>query len=270
MSIFIEPSMISPTSKWIDTRFNLFDTEEGFRYYNEGHIPGAVYWDLNKDLSNMQSSEGRHPMPSKKQLQELFERSGLTVTDEIVIYDQGGAPYAARAWFMLLFAGFQNVKIVNGGLQALLNLGYELTDETTNVHRTSLSLEFNNQLLASKELVREIAVGKREGVLIDARSYERYIGEIEPIDPVAGHIPTAVNFNWEQLFEDSRYATSGQLLELFSKENHYIVYCGSGVTAAPLFAALYNEGYEQLQLYVGGYSDWIQHYPVATGDESNK
>ena len=272
MSIFIDAKEISKNQpyKLIDTRFSLFDVNEGFEMYKDVHIEGAIYWDLNKDLSDMASNEGRHPMPSKEQLTALFERSGLTLDDVIYIYDQGGAPYASRAWFMLNYAGFANVKIVNGGYGELLVAGFVESNELPAVVPSVLDLHFNDLLVATKEQVRQVTVGERNGILLDARSYERYIGEVEPLDPIAGHIPTAQNFNWEHLVRDGRFERNEELLNKFDKDEAYIVYCGSGVTASPLFVTMYNEGYEDIQLYVGSYSDWITSYPVATGDENKK
>ena len=268
MSIFIEASDIVLPVKFIDTRFNLFDVEEGQRQYALGHIDGAVYWDLNKDLSDLSKGEGRHPMPSNEQLQNLFERSGLLLEDEIVIYDQGGAPYSSRAWFMLKYAGFPHVKIVNGGLEALLDAGYELTNQAAVVEPTTLSINWDEKIVATRDQVKEVTVGERKAILLDARNYTRYIGEHEPIDTLAGHIPTAQNFDWEQLLVEKRFTNNEVLSERFDKEQSYIVYCGSGVTASPLFVSLCNEGFEHLQLYVGSYSDWITAYPVAVGEET--
>ena len=272
MSIFIEAKEISKNEpyKLIDTRFSLFDVNEGFEMYKATHIDGAIYWDLNKDLSDLSSNVGRHPMPSKDHLKALFERSGLELDDVIYIYDQGGAPYASRAWFMLNYAGFANVKIVNGGYAALIDAGFLESSELPDVLPSVLDLQFNDLLVATKEQVRQVTVGERNGVLLDARSYERYVGEVEPLDPIAGHIPTAQNFNWEHLVRDRRFEHNEELHNRFEKDEAYIVYCGSGVTASPLFVTMYNEGYEDIQLYVGSYSDWITSYPVATGDENKK
>ena len=272
MSIFIEAKDIvkSAPYKLIDTRFSLYNVNEGFATYEASHIEGAIYWDLNSDLSDMASTEGRHPMPSKEQLTALFERSGLALDDVIYIYDQGGAPYASRAWFMLAYAGFPNVKIVNGGYEALVDAGFAESNEVPVVQPSVLNLQFNDLLVATKEQVRQVTVGERNGVLVDARSFERYIGEVEPLDPIAGHIPTAQNFNWEHLVRDGRFERNEGLHDTFEKDAAYIVYCGSGVSATPLFVTMYNEGYEDIQLYVGSYSDWITSYPVATGDENKK
>jgi thiosulfate/3-mercaptopyruvate sulfurtransferase len=268
VSVFIEANEIQLPVKFIDTRFNLLNTTEGKHQYDLGHIDGAVYFDLNEDLSDLTSVEGRHPMPSHEGLTDLFERSGLQLDDEIIIYDQGAAPYSSRAWFILTYAGFSNVKIVNGGLEALLEAGYSLTKDVPNVERTSIQPKWATDLVASREEVLEVTAGQKEAVLVDARNYRRYIGEIEPIDPIAGHIPTAQNFDWEQLLVGQKIANGNVLLERFDRDQSYIVYCGSGVTASPLFTSLLNEGYENVQLYVGGYSDWIRTYPIAIGDET--
>ncbi len=267
MSIFIDVHELEQPVKWIDTRFNLAESKAGYTYYLKDHIESAVYWHLEDDLSDMTCKDGRHPMPSKAALQLLFERSGLLLSDSIVIYDQGGTPFAPRAWFMLMYAGFQNVKIVNGGYAALVAAGFPISAEPPEAQATSLEIEWQESLLASRSDVKQVVDAGVSATLLDARSYERYIGKVEPLDPIAGHIPTAHNFDWEQLKDGAQFVRSEKLASRYKKDNSYIVYCGSGVTAAPLFASLFNEGYNDIKLYVGSYSDWITTYPVATGDE---
>ncbi|MEG0380752.1 MAG: rhodanese-like domain-containing protein, partial [Kurthia sp.] len=109
--------------------------------------------------------------------------------------------------------------------------------------------------------------GKHNKVLVDARSHPRYLGEMEPLDPIAGHIPTARNFDWEQLKEGNQIVLNEEITKVVSKDENVIVYCGSGVSATPLFAVLDELGYENIQLYTGSYSDWVAHYEIATGEE---
>lgn len=252
--------------RFIDTRFNLQDRDWGKQAFQSGHIQGAVYWDLEQDLSDMAKNEGRHPMPSKEQLQQLFEQSGLKYEDVIYIYDQGGAPFAARAWWMLKYANFPNVYIVNGGFEALKETGLALTAEEQELEATSLSLEWDESIYSSRAEVKHIVDGNRQAVLLDARSAERYRGEMEPIDKVAGHIPTAQNFDWEQLKQGAELHANDQLLSKFDPTKEIVVYCGSGVTASPLYAILADSGYEHLKLYIGSYSDWITQYDVETAE----
>lgn len=252
--------------RFIDTRFNLQNRDWGKQAFQDGHIQGAVYWDLEKDLSDMAKTEGRHPMPSKEQLQQLFERCGLNYEDDIYIYDQGGTPFAARAWWMLKYAGFPKVYIVNGGLEALEQAGLTVTDEELTYPATNLTLQWNESIYSSRADVKGIVDGAQTGLLLDARSAERYRGENEPIDKVAGHIPTAKNFDWEQLKQGTQLHANEQLLTELKKDEEIIVYCGSGVTLSPLYAILADSGYENLKLYVGSYSDWITQYEIEVGE----
>ncbi len=252
--------------RFIDTRFNLQDRTWGKQAFEEGHVQGAVYWDLEQDLSDMAKNEGRHPMPSKDQLQQLFEHSGLNYGDVIYVYDQGGAPFAARAWWMLKYANFPNVYIVNGGFEALKEAGFTIVPEQPNYEPTNLTLIWNEAIYSSRADVKSIVDGTEKATLLDARSAVRYRGEAEPLDKVAGHIPTAENFDWEQLKQGTELHANSQLLSKFNRDEEIVVYCGSGVTASPLYAILADSGYGHVKLYVGSYSDWITQYEVETGE----
>ncbi|HWL13663.1 MAG TPA: sulfurtransferase [Ureibacillus sp.] len=254
------------SGRFIDARFNLQDSTGGKAAFLAGHIEGAVYWDLEQDLSDMTKADGRHPMPSKAQLQRLFEHSGLKTDDLIYMYDQGGAPFAARAWWMLKYAGFENVYIVNGGFEALKEAGFGVTTEESTYEPTNLTLQWNETIYYSRADVKRIVDGHQKATLLDARSAPRYRGEMEPLDKVAGHIPTAKNFDWEQLKQGAELHAKDQLLAKFDENEELVVYCGSGVTASPLYAVLADAGYENLKLYVGSYSDWITEYEVETGE----
>jgi len=262
----VEASQVNRNGRFIDTRFNLQDKPWGQQAFNESHIKGAIYWGLESDLSNMSGTEGRHPMPTKEQLENLFEAAGLSLEDTIYIYDQGAAPFAARAWWMLKYANFPKVYIVNGGLQALIDTGFEVTSEVSNYNRTSLNLTWNDSIYANRQDVKKIVDGREQATLLDARAAVRYRGENETIDVKAGHIPTAKNFDWEQLKEHNKLVANKLLLEQFNSDEKLVVYCGSGVTASPLYAVLADSGYENIQLYVGSYSDWITEYDVETGE----
>ncbi|WP_107840970.1 sulfurtransferase [Metasolibacillus meyeri] len=263
--VFVTVDETQDNARFIDTRFSLLDAEEGQQLFTEGHIKGAVYWDLNRDLADMASTEGRHPMPKKEQLQSLFERSGLRYEEVIYVYDQGGMPFATRAWYMLKYAGFSHVYIVNGGFSVLAEK-FEVTTERVNYTPTALQLQWQEQLYATRADVKAIVDGKEQATLLDARAANRYRGEQEPLDPVAGHIPTAKNFDWEQVKAGTSLVVPEELLAKVAQDEEVVVYCGSGVTASPLFAVLTEAGYEHLRLYVGSYSDWITAYDVETGE----
>ncbi|MFJ8261249.1 sulfurtransferase [Rummeliibacillus sp. NPDC094406] len=251
--------------KWIDARFNLQNPNEGLTLYEEDHIKNAVYWNLEKHLSDMQKNAGRHPMPDKEQLKTLFEQSGLQQDQFILIYDQGGSPFATRAWWMLQYGGFKNVKVIQEGYQALRKAGFKTTSEKTIVASTQLEMNWQDQLYTDRDGVKAIVDGKEKRTLLDARANIRYRGEEEAIDKIAGHIPGALNYDWEQLIENGYLAPNDSLLDVVSKDEPITVYCGSGVTASPLYAVLKEMEYENVQLYTGSYSDWITKYEVEKG-----
>ncbi|MEL4024694.1 sulfurtransferase [Lysinibacillus endophyticus] len=264
-NVFVEATEVK-SGRFIDTRFNLQDQEWGLKEYQNAHIEGSIYWDLEKDLSDLSSTEGRHSMPSKAQLQQLFEQSGLSYEDTIYVYDQGGAPFAARAWWMLKYANFPKVYIVNGGIDALKDAGFNVTNEIPKFNPTTLNIDWNEGIYVNRQYVKNVVDGVEHAKLLDARAAIRYRGEMEPIDKVAGHIPNAINYDWEQLKEGPSLRFKDELLNVVQKNEDIVVYCGSGVTASPLYAILADAGYDNLKLYVGSFSDWINHYDVDTGD----
>ena len=251
--------------RWVDTRFSLQDVHAGRKLYEQRHVKGAIYLDLEQDLSDMTKSTGRHPLPDKEAMQDLFESHGFDYGDHIAIYDQGGMPFAARAYWMFCYAGFPQVTLVREGFEALVDLGIDVTTVEPSYNKSTLSLQWNEDISSSRQQVKDISQGT-PGVLLDARSAARYSGEHEPIDKVAGHIPLARNLDWEVLKVDNQFKDIKDVLpemELVVNKNEEItVYCGSGVTAAPMYAMLKEAGYPKVKLYVGSYSDWITQYPV--------
>ncbi|KAA0966095.1 sulfurtransferase [Sporosarcina sp. ANT_H38] len=248
-------------TKWIDARFSLQDAGEGQRKYEESHVTGAVYWNLDHDLSDMTKSQGRHPIPAKEALTELFRNSGLSLDDQLVVYDDGGSPFAARAWWLLQYAGFENSFIAHEGFGKIKETGVPVNGEKPQPLRTSVSPEWNEKIYAPRQFVEDTVAGETASILLDARSVERYRGETEPLDPIAGRIPGALNFDWERLKKEGVFnldeVVKEQLRDVVNPAEEVTVYCGSGVTAAPLYAMLKHNGYESTRLYVGSYSDWI-------------
>lgn len=275
MSVFksvTKQDLTDPSVKWIDARFSLKDPEEGRREYAAAHIQGAVHWDLEEDLSDMQKKGGRHPLPGRLELTDLFRKSGLQLDDKIIVYDGGGEPFAARAWWILTYAGFRQVSIALQGFKQLKALGAETECEIAIPEPTSVEPRWNEKILARKEEVANMLTQEDGGLLIDARAAVRYRGEHEPLDKIAGHIPGAENFDWSQLAPAGMFEVEGEaaarLLEMAGTERQVTVYCGSGVTAAPLFAMLLEMGRTDIRLYAGSYSDWIEDgdQEVETGD----
>ncbi len=256
MSVFIETTNTN-NYRWIDARFDLKDPSAGRKLYEEEHVAGAVFWDLETDMSDMLSAEGRHPMPSNQQLAELIQSSGLDSSNSIVIYDQGGSPYAARAWWLLKYAGFDKVYISKMGYDKLKQQGIEVSTEVSAYRATSFESEFITDIFADQAYVKNVISGDELGVLVDARSEERYAGREEPIDPVAGRIPGARNLDWSQFVSKGEFQTDEDISHIVQKNEPAVVYCGSGVTAAALYAVLADKGYDQIRLYMGSFSDWI-------------
>lgn len=256
MSVFIETTDTN-NHRWIDARFDLKDPSAGRKLYEEEHVAGAVFWDLETDMSDMASAEGRHPMPSNQQLTKLIQSSGLESNDSVVIYDQGGSPYAARAWWLLKYAGFDKVHISKTGYDKLKQQGIDVSTEVPEYQATSFEPEFITDIFADQSYVKDVISGDELGVLVDARSEERYAGREEPIDPVAGRIPGARNLDWSQFVSKGEFQTEEDISHIVQKNEPAVVYCGSGVTAAALYAVLADKGYDQVRLYMGSYSDWI-------------
>jgi|GEM_PF-137596 len=256
MTVFIE-TIDTENYRWIDARFDLKDSAWGSESFAAEHVEGAIHWDLENDLSDMASANGRHPMPSKEQLTQLFQAAGLELTDSIAVYDQGGSPYAARAWWLLAYAGFEHAYISRVGFDELKQQGIATSNESTSYPASAVAPEFQDHLFATRKDVQQIVDGKELGVLIDARSPERYAGINEPIDAVAGRIPGARNYDWSQLVSNGAFRKDEEFGGLLQPKEPAVVYCGSGVTAAALYAMLAEKQHEGLKLYVGSYSDWI-------------
>ena len=263
----LEDIQDSQNARFIDTRFDLADATMGKKLFAEGHIAGAVYWDLEQDLSDMDSKSGRHPMISKEKMTSLVQQSGLQLEDTIYIYDQGGAPFALRAYFLLEWAGFVHIYVLRDGYEEIKKV-LPTTTEITAYAPSTVTPKWKDELIVDVTAVEEVVAGKTKAQLIDARAAKRFRGEFEPIDPIAGHIPTAINYDWEQLKKDGQFSDSeemkNKLANLTPKDAPIIAYCGSGVTAAPLYASLKEAGYPEVKIYVGSYSDWIREHEVET------
>lgn len=264
--VFVAADKLERNGRFIDTRFDLQNDELGKELYDKEHIEGAIYWDLEQDLSDMTKTDGRHPLPNKEDLHALFEKHGLRYDDAIYIYDQGASPYATRAWWILKYAGFQHAYIVNGGYDALLFAGFSMTSAVPTFAPTKLDLNWNDSILMSRKDVLNIVEGNHKATLLDARAAGRYRGDFEPLDPIAGHIPTAKNYDWELLKDQSQLVITNSLLEKVSKDEEIIIYCGSGVTATPIYSILAQAGYQNIKIYMAGYSDWSKHHSIEKGE----
>lgn len=256
----------------IDCSFILGKPEEGWASYKKSHIPGAIYFDLERDMSGPVGMHGgRHPMPDLSRFKDKLEEAGISNDTVVVAYDQGGGAFSARLWWMLKYVGHKEVYVLDGGFAAWQAAGFA-TDHTIPAYQKSVyHMEPNQDLLASHEDVEKVVNGADcETVLIDSREEKRYLGIAEPIDRKAGHIPGAVNKDWAEGLKNGKYRSPKEQEKRFvpfPKDKPMIVYCGSGVTAAPNFIALKVAGYENVKLYVGSFSDWISYeeHEISTG-----
>ncbi|MBH0777386.1 sulfurtransferase [Nocardia sp. NEAU-351] len=249
----------------LDVRWALGDPD-GPQHYLDGHIPGAIFVDLETELAALPSqAAGRHPLPLPAHLQRNARNWGISTGDTVVVYDATGGLAAARAWWLLRWAGVADVRILDGGLPAWRAAGGDLaTGAEPDPEPGDIELR-PGQL----PVVDADEVAGWQGVLLDARAGERYRGEVEPIDPQAGHIPGALSApTAENLDADGRFRSVDELRERFAAfgSGPVAVYCGSGVTAAHQVAALAVAGVEAA-LYPGSWSQWSNDpkRPVATG-----
>lgn len=238
--------------------------------YLDGHLPGAVFVDLETELAGHGApTDGRHPLPAPEDLQRSLRRWGVRAGDPVVAYDAGPSLAAARAWWLLRWAGLADVRLLDGGLAAWTAAG--LPTETGEVDLEPGDVEVRPGSLPVLD-ADQAGTWPDRGVLLDARAAERFRGEVEPVDPVAGHIPGARNAPTTQnLDADGRFLAGTELRARFAAlgvgdDTPVAAYCGSGVTAAHELAALAIAGIDGV-LYPGSWSQWSnQGRPVARGD----
>lgn len=236
--------------------------------YDRGHLPGAVFVDLDRDLAAPPGAGGRHPLPSPEAFQAVMRRAGARQHRAVVAYDQGQPGGAARAWWLLGWFGHPGARVLDGGLPAWVAAGLSLTTEVPDPEPGDLTARPGGRPLLDADGAARLAAA---GVLLDARAPARYQGLEEPVDPVAGHIPGARNAPLAELAGDQGLPPPGRLRELLEATGcgdgaPVGAYCGSGVVAAHLVLALEAAGVPAA-LYAGSWSDWITDpaRPVATG-----
>lgn len=252
----------------LDVQFTL--TGEGPELYAAGHLPGAPFVDLDRVLAGPAGDGGRHPLPDPAVLQEGLQAAGVNADSSVVVYDQATSLAAARAWWVLRWAGVEDVRVLDGGLAAWRAAGGEVTTEAVAPVPGDVRVDPDQVVVLDADDAAAVA---RLGVLVDARAPERFRGESEPIDPVAGHIPGAVNVPMADLVDgEGRLRSPGALRARFERagiDELSVVgtYCGSGITAAHTALALHEIGIEA-EVYAGSWSEWVtdSSRPVATGN----
>jgi thiosulfate/3-mercaptopyruvate sulfurtransferase len=255
-------------SNWVifDCRFSLADADTGAKAYRKGHIANARYAHLNNDLSSAATSQtGRHPLPDFSLLAKKLGLWGAGNPSQIVVYDDAGDAFAGRFWWLLRCLGHERVAVLDGGIKHWLRQGYPITTRLPTIKPASFRAYLNTNQWLNAAQVRDSLAAKAIK-LIDARTPERYRGEQEPIDPVAGHVPGALNrpfqlnLNGQGLFL-SADELRRQFIQLLgdtpaSKSVHM---CGSGVTACHNLLAMEYAGLPGSKLYAGSWSDWISN-----------
>ena len=254
----------------VDTRWFLGQPGAGMLRYEDDHLPGAVFLDLDDDLAASEGP-GRHPLLTPDDLADLLGRHGIGNEDHVVVYDQGPGAIAARLWWMLRSVGHERVSVLDGGYDRWSTQGHPLTTDPPDIVPTTYEAGEGPTLTVNRDqLLARLGTAQ----VIDAREPERYRGETEPIDSVAGHIPTALSApTAENVGPDATFKPAHVLAARFfemglDQEKPVVSYCGSGVTACHNLLALHIAGYPEGILYPGSWSDWsATGMPVAAGAE---
>lgn len=255
-------------SDWrvVDCRFDLANPEAGRAVWKAGHVPGAVYAHLDEDLAApVRPDTGRHPLPHPATFAATARRWGISADTQVVAYDDGGGAIAARLWWLLRFIGHDRVAVLDGGMAAWAQDGRALSTAVPEREPGDLAAGAAlESVLDTAELARRLGTGQAP-LLVDARDPARYAGETEPIDPVAGHIPGAINFPFARnIGEDGRWRSGPELRERWQAAlgagttQDWAVMCGSGVTACQLALSARIAGLPAPRLYAGSWSEWIR------------
>jgi thiosulfate/3-mercaptopyruvate sulfurtransferase len=251
-----------------DCRFSLSDPTLGRQQYDRSHIPGAYYFDLNQDLSSPVGKHGgRHPLPDPQALAQKLAAMGIDSTDPkqarlVVVYDDSRFAFASRFWWLLRYLGYNHVAVLDGGFQGWLNAGYPVDAQVPSRQSGKFVPNVQPDMVVDIEAVK-LKKGLSDTVLVDSREAERYRGEHEPIDPIAGHIPGALNYPWMQITDAEGYSVSPEVHQRrwadINQAKEILVYCGSGVTACVNLLSMQVAGIEQGKLYAGSWSDWCSY-----------
>jgi thiosulfate/3-mercaptopyruvate sulfurtransferase len=256
----------------VDCRFSLLNPGAGELAYQQAHIPGAVYAHLDRDLSDhRKQGQGRHPWPDAADFTSRLGHWGISPSDQVVAYDDGDGAYAARFWFMLRALGHERVAVLDGGWSRWTAIGLPVDTHMPKRVNQRYSAQFDDaRLLGADQVQARLAAGD---LLIDARGADRFRGDNEPMDRIAGHVPGAKNRPFTSNLVDQRFKTPIQLAAEFREllgehaPDHTMVMCGSGVTACHHLLAMERAGIRGAKLFTGSWSGWIAdgNRPIATG-----
>lgn len=249
----------------IDCRSELSDPIAGQRDYDAAHIPAAVFADLNEDLSApLGEFTGRHPLPEVANITATIGRLGIDNNTTVVVYDHGHGAIAARAWWTMRWLGHTNVRVLDGGLAAWSESQYPLSSETVTASPTKFVSRVRDELVITSAEICDAGADMARLNIFDARELARFLGDEEPIDKVAGHVPGArclpfpVSMNDDGYWKGVKELQDLWLRELGAdRQIEWVVMCGSGVTACHLALSAVAAGYRDPRLYVGSWSEWI-------------
>ncbi len=248
----------------IDCRFSLADAELGQKQYQESHITGAFYLDLNRDLASpVEKHGGRHPLPNIVELADKLSSIGIKLQETlVVVYDDSRLAFAARLWWLLRYMGHSKVAVLDGGFSGWKAGGHPVTNTLPESREGQFVPELRSDWIVDIEAVKE-RKDLPGMVLVDSRENDRYLGLREPIDPIAGHIPGAVNYPWQDVTDEgSKVRSPSEQKQRWSEletDAEIMVYCGSGVTACVNLLSLEIAGIPNAKLYPGSWSDWCSY-----------
>ena len=280
---WLRERITEPTLRVVDCRYKLGEPGAGERLYLDGHIPGASYLDVDRDLAGPPGERGRHPLPETGAFEAAARRAGIGEERLVVAYDEAAEGGAARLWWLLRRFGHDQVTVLDGGLRGWREEDGKLHTGPEEIEPGDFRAKNPGSATATAEELAAGAaaasapggggVGGSSPILLDARVPERYRGEVEPIDRVAGHIPGARNLPFMELAPDGRFLPPDELRARFEQVGVHsgddaVAYCGSGVTACVVALAAEVAGIGATRLYPGSWSEWSRRgLPVATGDD---
>ncbi len=265
---WLQEHLNDPQVTIVDCRFSLMQPDAGQQQYEAGHIPGAYYLDLNRDLSSPVARHGgRHPLPDMAKLAATLETMGVHSNSPqdatlVVAYDDSRQAFASRLWWLMRYMGHDHVAVLDGGFAAWQEKNYPVTQDLPAPKPGKFIPRLRPDLVVN---IDEVKARKEqpEVALVDSREGERYRGEREPIDPIAGHIPGAVNYPWQDVTNDRGMVRSPdeqrQRWADLQAAAEILVYCGSGVTACVNLLSLELAGIQTGKLYAGSWSDWCSY-----------